>query len=81
MNAGYSKHLRSAADAGRANGRWTPQRKAALIALVDAGEVTLDQAAQDFGFTAEELDEWRRRQVAFGRAGLKVTSLQMCGHA
>lgn len=81
MNRGYAKHLVGLVEAGRSNGRWTPERKAALIALVDAGEITLQTAVDRFGFTAEEIDEWRRRMVAFGRNGLKVTSLQMCGHA
>ena len=52
------------------NGRWTVQRKAALLDAIGVGLVTDDQAASYFGVSAEELASWRRRWRASGLAGL-----------
>ena len=52
-------------------GRWTPQRKADLIAAILGGVITLDEAKARYALTTEELSEWRRGLAAAGVSGLK----------
>ena len=53
--------------------RWTPQRKADLIAAILGGVITLDEAKARYALTTEELSEWRRGLAAAGVSGLKAT--------
>jgi hypothetical protein len=53
--------------------RWTPQRKADLIAAILGGVITLDEAKARYALTIEELSEWRRGLAAAGVRGLKAT--------
>ncbi len=54
--------------------RWTPKRKAALLALIDAGEIEPERLA-GIGLSSEELTTWRRDFSDHGVYGLHVYSL------
>lgn len=71
---------REQAENARRTGRWTPQRKDALLNLLKAKAITTSTCLELYGFSADELDEWSRRRAAFGTKGLKVLQLQACGH-
>jgi hypothetical protein len=54
--------------------RWTPKRKAALLAVIDAGE--MERGVLDrLGLSEEELQSWRRDFSDHGVHGLHVYSL------
>jgi transposase-like protein len=54
--------------------RWSPQRKLALLRLIDPDKSS-DPAAllKRYGLSPAELAEWRRGYEAHGLAGLAVT--------
>jgi len=53
--------------------RWTPERKAALLADIDSGRTTEAAAMAEHGISAGELAEWRRpRTGARGRKRKKL---------
>jgi hypothetical protein len=54
--------------------RWTPKRKAAFLAMVEAGEVEPTKLAL-LGMSQEELTSWRRDFSNHGVGGLYVCSL------
>jgi Protein of unknown function (DUF1153) len=54
--------------------RWTPKRKAALLAMIEAGEVEPARLAL-LGLSQEELTTWRRDFSDHGVCGLYVCSL------
>jgi hypothetical protein len=54
--------------------RWTPKRKAALLARIEAGEIEPERLA-GIGLSAEELTTWRRDFSDHGVHGLHVYSL------
>jgi uncharacterized protein DUF1153 len=54
--------------------RWTPKRKAALLAMIEAGE--MEPGKLDLlGLSQEELTTWRRDFSDHGVCGLHVYSL------
>jgi Protein of unknown function (DUF1153) len=54
--------------------RWTPKRKAALLAEIEAGEMATGRL-ELIGMTQEELSAWRREFSDHGVDGLHVYSL------
>jgi Protein of unknown function (DUF1153) len=54
--------------------RWTPKRKAALLAMIESGEVEPARLVR-LGFSQEELATWRRDFLDHGVYGLYVYSL------
>jgi Protein of unknown function (DUF1153) len=54
--------------------RWTPRRKAALLAMIEAGEMGPEKLEQ-IGLSQEELTTWRRDFSDHGLCGLQVYSL------
>ena len=54
--------------------RWTSKRKAALLAVIDAGEMAPEELAH-LGLSSEELTTWRRDFSDHGVRGLRVYSL------
>jgi hypothetical protein len=54
--------------------RWTPKRKAALLAMIEAGEMEPGRLAL-LGLSEEELRTWRRDFSDHGVYGLHVYSL------
>jgi hypothetical protein len=59
------------------SGRWRPQRKAAVLELIDSGVLSETDALRDYELSAEELASWRFAFAEHGVKGLRVTRLQM----
>ena len=56
--------------------RWTPPRKAAVVAAVDEGVLTVDEACERYRLSLEELVGWQRAVERAGPAGLRLTYAQ-----
>lgn len=56
--------------------RWVIRRKAEVVAAVNGGLLTLDQACDRYGIEMEELCSWQRTVERSGMRGLRVTLLQ-----
>jgi hypothetical protein len=54
--------------------RWTSKRKAALLAVIDSGEMGPEEL-EHLGLSPEELTTWRRDFSHQGVRGLRVYSL------
>ena len=59
-----------------ANTRWVVHRKAAVVAAVQSGWITLEEACQRYQLTEEEFRSWQRAYQAHGLPGLRATRLQ-----
>jgi hypothetical protein len=57
-------------------GRWTPRRKAEVVAAVRGALLTFDEACDRYGLALEELTNRQRAVGRSGIAGLRVTRLQ-----
>jgi hypothetical protein len=56
--------------------RWVVRRKAAVVAAVRSGEVTLEEACRWYQLSEEEFLAWQRAFESHGLAGLRVTRTQ-----
>ena len=56
--------------------RWVVRRKAAVVAAVQSGKITLEEAYQRYQLTEEEFRSWQRAYEAHGLPGLRATRLQ-----
>jgi transposase-like protein len=56
--------------------RWVVRRKAAVVAAVQAGKITLEEACLRYQLTEEEFRAWQRAYDAHGLPGLRATRLQ-----
>ena len=56
--------------------RWVTRRKAEVVAAVQGGLLTLDEACERYGLSVEELIFWQRAIDRSGMQGLRVTRLQ-----
>ena len=56
--------------------RWVVRRKAAVVAAVEAGKITLEEALRRYQLTEEEFRAWQRAYDAHGLPGLRATRLQ-----
>lgn len=56
--------------------RWTIRRKAAVVAGVRAGLLTMEEACERYSLTLEEYLSWQRMIDAHGLRGLRVTKIQ-----
>ena len=56
--------------------RWVVRRKAAVVAAVQSGKITLEEACQRYQLTEEEFRSWQRAYEAHGLPGLHATRLQ-----
>jgi transposase-like protein len=57
--------------------RWVVRRKAAVVAAVQSGKITLEEACRRYRLTPEEFGTWQRAYQAHGLPGLRATRLQM----
>jgi hypothetical protein len=57
--------------------RWVPYRKAALVAAVDSGQLSIEDALHDNEISLEEFEGWRRDLERHGVWGLRTTRLQI----
>jgi hypothetical protein len=56
--------------------RWVVRRKAAVVAAVHAGRITLEEALSRYQLTEEEYRSWERAFEVHGLPGLRATRLQ-----
>lgn len=59
--------------------RWVVRRKAAVVAAVRSGEVTVEEACRAYQLSEEEFGAWQRAFETHGLAGLHVTRLKQYG--
>jgi len=76
--SGESPSLRSPAEGlpPTTTKRWVVRRKAAVVAAVLRGEITLEEACRCYQLSEEELLSWERAFQTHGLAGLRVTRIQ-----
>lgn len=53
--------------------RWVTRRKAAVVAGVRAGLLSLDEACRRYALSVDEFLSWQRRLERHGLAGLRTT--------
>jgi hypothetical protein len=56
--------------------RWVVRRKAAVVAAVEGGKITLEEALRRYQLTEEEFRGWQRAYDTHGLPGLRATRLQ-----
>jgi uncharacterized protein DUF1153 len=56
--------------------RWVVRRKAAVVAAVRSGRITLEEALRRYQLTEEEYRSWERAFEAHGLPGLRATRVQ-----
>lgn len=56
--------------------RWVIRRKAAVVAAVARGQLTLEDACARYRLSVEEFKSWQRLIELHGVAGLRTTRLQ-----
>lgn len=56
--------------------RWVVRRKAEVVAAVNGGLLTIDEACERYSLTLEEFASWQRAVDRSGMPGLRVTRIQ-----
>lgn len=56
--------------------RWVIRRKAEVVAAVQGGLLTFDEACERYSISLEELASWERTLDRSGMPGLRVTRIQ-----
>lgn len=56
--------------------RWTVRRKAEVVAAVEGGLLTFEEACARYALAMEELIGWQGAHQASGMRGLRITSSQ-----
>jgi hypothetical protein len=56
--------------------RWVARRKAEVVAAVNGGMLTIEEACERYQLTLEEFASWQRAVERSGLAGLRVTRAQ-----
>jgi transposase-like protein len=56
--------------------RWVVRRKAAVVAAVHSGGITIEEACRVYQLSKEELLSWERAFEIHGLAGLRATRVQ-----
>jgi hypothetical protein len=56
--------------------RWVVRRKAAVVAAVRGGRITLQEALHRYQLTEEEYRSWERAFESHGLPGLRATRVQ-----
>jgi len=56
--------------------RWVISRKAAVVAAVRGGLISLDEACERYALTLEEFLGWQDAIARFGLPGLRATRVQ-----
>ena len=55
--------------------RWVIRRKAEVVSAVNGGLLSIDEACERYGLTAEEFASWRHAVDQSGIQGLRVTRI------
>ena len=58
------------------HGRWITKRKAAVIAQIVTGRLTIEEACQRYNLSLDELSCWQRAFDRYGLSGLQSTKEQ-----
>jgi hypothetical protein len=56
--------------------RWVVRRKAAVVAAVRSGRITIEEALRRYQLTEEEFLSWQRAFDSHGLPGLRATRIQ-----
>jgi len=56
--------------------RWVVRRKAAVVAAVRGGGITIEEACRYYQLSEEEFLSWERALESHGLAGLRATRVQ-----
>lgn len=56
--------------------RWVSRRKAEVVAAIDGGLLTIDEACERYRLSLEELASWQRSLDRAGVPGLRATRIQ-----
>jgi hypothetical protein len=56
--------------------RWTIRRKAAVVAAMRGGKMTLEEALRRYQLSEEEFRSWQRAFETHGLAGLRAMRVQ-----
>ena len=56
--------------------RWVVRRKAEVVAAVNGGLLSVDEACERYDLTLEEFASWQRAVDRSGMPGLRVTRIQ-----
>ena len=56
--------------------RWVIRRKAEVVAAVNGGLLTIDEACERYDLTLDELTSWQRAIERSGMYGLRTTRIQ-----
>ena len=56
--------------------RWVARRKAAVVAAVQNGKITLEEACRRYELSEEEFRSWQRTYQSHGVPGLRATRVQ-----
>lgn len=56
--------------------RWVARRKAEVVAAVDGGLISLEEALERYQLSLEEFSGWRRSLERAGIPGLRITQAQ-----
>jgi transposase-like protein len=56
--------------------RWVARRKAAVLAALRSGAITMEEACRRYALSEEELLAWQRAFEAHGLSGLRATRLR-----
>ena len=57
--------------------RWVARRKAAVLAALGSGAITMEEACRRYALSEEELLAWQRAFEAHGLPGLRATRLRL----
>ncbi len=56
--------------------RWVARRKAAVLAALRSGAITMEEACRRYALSEEELLAWQRAFEAHGLPGLRATRVR-----
>jgi transposase-like protein len=56
--------------------RWVARRKAAVLAALHSGAITMEEACRRYALSEEELLDWQRAFEAHGLPGLRASRLR-----
>ena len=60
--------------------RWVARRKAEVVAAVNGGLLSVDEAMTRYGLSLEEFESWQVTLRRVGMPGLRITHTQDYGH-
>jgi len=60
--------------------RWVGRRKAQVVAAVEGGLISIDEACRRYNLSIEEFIGWQRAIHKHGLPGLRVTQMQRYEH-